>query len=98
MRDSLSLFGTDYDTPDGTCIRDYIHVTDLASAHVLALEALDEREMMIYNLGTGQGHSNREVIERAREVTGHPIPVVETARRSGDPTSLVASAEKIKVL
>jgi UDP-glucose 4-epimerase len=95
LRESLSLFGTDYDTPDGTCIRDYIHVVDLASAHVLALEALDEREVMVYNLGTGQGHSNRGVIEVAREVTGHDITVIETDRRPGDPTILVAGAEKI---
>ena len=76
LRESLSLFGTDYDTPDGTCIRDYIHIQDLGSAHVMALDALDERDVMVYNLGTGQGHSNREVIEVAREVTGHEIPVV----------------------
>jgi len=95
LRESLSLFGTDYDTPDGTCIRDYIHIQDLGSAHVMALDALDERDVMVYNLGTGQGHSNREVIEVAREVTGHDIPVIETERRPGDATILVASAEKI---
>lgn len=95
LRESLSLYGTDYDTPDGTCIRDYVHVVDLASAHVLALEALDGRAVMVYNLGTGQGHSNREVIEVARRVTGHEIPVVESARRPGDAPILVASAEKI---
>jgi UDP-glucose 4-epimerase len=95
LRESLPLFGTDYDTPDGTCIRDYIHIQDLGSAHVMALDALDERGVMVYNLGTGQGHSNREVIEVAREVTGYDIPVVETERRPGDATTLVASAERI---
>ncbi len=94
-RASISLFGTDYPTSDGTCIRDYIHIEDLASAHVLALEALDTHEEMIYNLGNGRGYSNREVIDVARQVTGHPIPVVETDRRPGDAPILVASAEKI---
>ena len=94
-REALYLFGTDYDTPDGTCIRDYIHVVDLAQAHVLALEALDEREVMVYNLGNGRGYSNRQVIETARRVTGHPIPVIETDRRPGDAPILVASSEKI---
>ncbi len=95
QREALYLFGTDYDTPDGTCIRDYVHVEDLASAHVLALEALDEREMMIYNLGNGRGYSVREVVETARNITGHPIPVVETDRRPGDATILVAAADRI---
>jgi UDP-glucose 4-epimerase len=95
QREALSLFGTDYPTPDGTCVRDYIHIEDLASAHVLALEALDDRGEMIYNLGNGRGYSNREVIEVARKVTGHPIPVNETDRRPGDAPILVASAEKI---
>lgn len=95
QREALYLYGTDYDTLDGTCIRDYIHVEDLASAHVLALEALDEREAMIYNLGNGRGYSNRQVIEVAREVASHPIPVIETDRRSGDAPILVASATKI---
>ncbi len=94
-RAAINLFGTDYPTPDGTCIRDYIHIDDLASAHVLALDALDTREEMIYNLGNGRGYSNREVIDMARKVTGHPIPVVETDRRPGDAPILVASAEKI---
>jgi UDP-glucose 4-epimerase len=94
-RASMSLFGADYPTPDGTCIRDYIHIEDLASAHVLALDALDTDEEMIYNLGNGRGYSNREVIDIARQVTGHPIPVVETDRRPGDAPILVASAEKI---
>ncbi|MBN1430295.1 MAG: UDP-glucose 4-epimerase GalE [Anaerolineae bacterium] len=94
-RESISLFGADYPTPDGTCIRDYIHIEDLASAHVSALDALDTHEEMIYNLGNGRGYSNREVIDVARQVTGHQIPVVETDRRPGDAPILVASAEKI---
>lgn len=94
-RASISLFGTDYSTSDGTCVRDYIHIEDLASAHVLALDALDTHEEMVYNLGNGRGYSNREVIDVARQVTGHPIPVAETERRPGDAPILVASAEKI---
>lgn len=95
QREHLHLLGNDYPTPDGTCIRDYIHVEDLASAHVLAFDALDTCEVMIYNLGNGQGYSVREVIETARQVTGHPIPVAETDRRPGDAPILVASSEKI---
>jgi UDP-glucose 4-epimerase len=95
-RENLSIFGTDYPTPDGTCIRDYIHVGDLASAHLLVLGALREKDKLIYNLGNGKGFSVREVIETARRVTGHPIPVREVARRPGDPAILVASSEKIK--
>jgi UDP-glucose 4-epimerase len=96
QREALYLFGTDYPTPDGTCIRDYIHVEDLAAAHVLALGALDSRDMMIYNLGNGRGYSIREVIDTAEQVVGEPIPVVETDRRPGDAPILVASAEKIR--
>jgi UDP-glucose 4-epimerase len=96
QREALYLFGTDYPTPDGTCIRDYIHVEDLASAHVLALGALDKRPAMIYNLGNGHGYSNREVIDTAEQVVGRPIQVVETERRPGDAPVLVASAEKIR--
>jgi UDP-glucose 4-epimerase len=98
-RANVSIFGTDYATPDGTCIRDYIHVSDLASAHVLALEALgkqSEPERLIYNLGNGRGFSVREVIETARRVTGHAIPAAEAPRRAGDPAILVASSERIK--
>jgi UDP-glucose 4-epimerase len=95
-RESVSIFGTDYPTPDGTCVRDYVHVSDLASAHVLALDALREKDKMIYNLGNGQGFTVRQVIETARRVTGHPIPVREIERRPGDPAVLVASSEKIK--
>ena len=95
-REAISIFGTDYPTKDGTCVRDYIHVLDLAEAHLLALAALERTPRMIYNLGNGQGFSVREVIEAARRVTGHAIPVVEAPRRAGDPAILVASSEKIK--
>ena len=91
----VDIFGTDYDTPDGTCIRDYIHVLDLAEAHVLALDWLDsEKGCGRFNLGNGKGFSVKEVIETCREVTGIPVPAVETARREGDPSVLVASAER----
>lgn len=95
QREAIKIYGTDYETADGTCVRDYIHIVDLASAHVLAVEALDERGAMTYNLGNGQGYSVRQVVETARQVTGHPLPAVETARRPGDAAVLVASAEKI---
>jgi UDP-glucose 4-epimerase len=94
-RPNISIFGTDYPTHDGTCIRDYIHVIDLAQAHILALEALEKQSKLIYNLGNGRGFSVREVIDAAREVTRHPIPAVEAPRRAGDPAVLVASSEKI---
>jgi len=96
LRDHLDLYGNDYPTPDGTCIRDYIHVSDLASAHVLALEALQPGEQRIYNLGNGRGFSNREVLETARRVTGRPIPAVEAPRRPGDPAVLIASSDRIQ--
>jgi UDP-glucose 4-epimerase len=96
QREHISIFGTEYPTQDGTCLRDYIHVSDLASAHLLVLEALREKDKLIYNLGTGQGFSVREVIETVRRVTGHPIPARESARRPGDPAVLVASSDKIK--
>ncbi len=96
QREHIAIYGTDYATPDGTCVRDYIHVSDLASAHVLVLDALRERDKVIYNLGNGRGFSVREVIERVRRVTGHAIPAVEAARRPGDPAVLVASSDKIK--
>lgn len=96
-RETISMYGTDYDTPDGTCIRDYIHVTDLAQAHILAVEYLvNGGESDIFNLGNGVGYSVREVIETARKVTGHPIPATETHRRDGDPARLVASSEKAR--
>jgi UDP-glucose 4-epimerase len=95
-----TIFGTDYPTPDGTCVRDYIHVSDLACAHMLALQALESSTVpgdkpLIYNLGNGHGFSVRQVIEVARKVTRHPIPVVELPRREGDPAVLIASSKKI---
>jgi UDP-glucose 4-epimerase len=95
-RQSIKIFGQDYPTPDGTCIRDYIHVQDLAEAHLLAFEGLDLRDRMIYNLGNGVGFSVREVVESARRVTGHPIPVEEMPRRPGDPAVLIAGSAKIE--
>lgn len=95
--DSVGIFGTDYPTPDGTCIRDYVHIADLVEAHLLALEGLGERDRMIYNLGSGHGYSVREVIETARQVTGRPIPSIERPRRPGDSARLVASSDKIKL-
>ncbi|MFC0528163.1 UDP-glucose 4-epimerase GalE [Phytohabitans kaempferiae] len=92
-RDKLQLFGDDYPTEDGTCVRDYIHVEDLARAHLLALEKATPGEHKIYNLGSGAGFSNRRVVEVVREVTGHPLPVETAPRRSGDPAALVASSE-----
>ena len=94
-RQNIKIFGKDYPTPDGTCIRDYVHVGDLADAHILAFEALGTRSRLIYNLGNGKGFSVREVVESARRVTGHAIPVVEEPRRPGDPAVLVASSRKI---
>ena len=97
-RDRVQLFGTDYPTPDGTCIRDYIHVADLADAHVLALDALDVGQVAsrAYNLGNGTGYSNRQVIDSCRRVSGQAIPVEEAQRRAGDPAVLVASADRIR--
>ncbi|HVJ08095.1 MAG TPA: UDP-glucose 4-epimerase GalE [Acidisarcina sp.] len=94
-RKNIKIFGTDYPTHDGTCIRDYIHVSDLAQAHLLAFEALSQRDKLIYNLGNGVGFTVREVVESARRVTGHAIPVEEQPRRAGDPAVLIASSEKI---
>jgi len=98
--EQVNLFGTDYPTPDGTCVRDYIHVSDLAHAHLLALDALattgENSARLVYNLGSGQGFSVREVVEVARQVTGHAIPAVEMPRREGDPAVLIASSEKIR--
>jgi len=97
QRDRIEIYGTDWDTPDGTCIRDYIHVLDLADAHILAIRSLLEgAESSVYNLGCQTGYSVREIVEIARKVTGHPIPVKEGGRRPGDPASLVASSERIK--
>ena len=95
IREELSIFGNDYETPDGTCIRDYIHVDDLIDAHILALDYLRAgNPSTAFNLGNGQGFSNREIIEAARRVTGHPIPVSEEDRRPGDPAVLIASSQK----
>ncbi|WP_173558067.1 UDP-glucose 4-epimerase GalE [Eubacterium pyruvativorans] len=97
QRDHIAIFGTDYDTADGTCVRDYIHVSDLAQAHIRALRYLREGgKSDIFNLGNGVGFSVREVIETARKVTGHPIPATEEARRAGDPSTLIASSAKAK--
>ncbi|MES2391900.1 MAG: UDP-glucose 4-epimerase GalE [Acidobacteriota bacterium] len=96
-REKIFIYGEDYSTPDGTCIRDYIHVVDLAAAHILALDALGDRDRMILNLGNGSGFSVKEVIEGARRVTGHAIPVEMKPRRDGDPARLVASSEKAKM-
>ncbi|HLE27615.1 MAG TPA: UDP-glucose 4-epimerase GalE [Anaerolineales bacterium] len=96
QRASASIYGDDYPTPDGTCIRDYIHIADLVSAHLLALDALAERPALVYNLGNGAGYSVKEVIEVAREVTGCPIPAETHPRRPGDAPRLVASSEKIR--
>jgi len=93
--ESATIYGTDYPTPDGTCIRDYIHIADLVSAHLLALNALESKDKMIYNIGSGNGFSVREVIETARQVTGHAIPAIEAPRRPGDSARLVASPKKI---
>jgi UDP-glucose 4-epimerase len=95
-RDEIAIYGDDYPTPDGTCVRDYIHVSDLASAHLLTLEALKKKDRLIYNLGNGRGFSVMEVIEAARRVTGHSIPARKSERRPGDPPFLVASSQKIR--
>jgi UDP-glucose 4-epimerase len=97
-REKVRVYGTDYPTRDGTCIRDYIHVSDLASAHVLALEALGQQETLTCNLGNGAGYSVREVVDAARQVTGHPISVEECARRPGDAAILVADATRARQL
>jgi len=95
QRADFAIFGDDYPTPDGTCVRDYVHVVDLAQAHILALRALDDGSRT-YNLGSGRGFSVKEVIDMAREVTGRPIPTRVVARRPGDPAVLVASSDKIR--
>ncbi len=96
QREQVKIFGTDYPTPDGTCQRDYIHVEDLASAHVRAIETQEEGVFRYFNVGTGNGTSVREIIEAARAVTGHAIPAEETPRRAGDPPALYADPTKIK--
>ena len=98
-REFISIFGDDYDTKDRTCIRDYIHVTDLAQAHILAMDYLMKGgESNIFNLGNGVGFTVKEVIDTAREVTGHPIPAKTTPRRAGDPAQLIASSEKARTV
>jgi UDP-glucose 4-epimerase len=94
--EAATIYGTDYPTPDGTCIRDYVHIEDLVAAHLLALDALESRDGLIYNVGSGHGFSVRQVIDAARAVTGHAIPAVEAPRRPGDPPRLVASSDKIR--
>ncbi len=96
QREKIRIFGEDYETRDGTCVRDYIHVLDLASAHILAYEALETHESLTYNLGNGTGFSIREVIETARKVTGHPIPAEPAGRRAGDPATLIADSTRIR--
>jgi UDP-glucose 4-epimerase len=97
LRPSISIFGDDYATPDGTCIRDYIHVEDLAEAHILALRVLQTEGSVLVNLGNGEGFSVKQVIEAARRVTGHAIPVELKPRRSGDPARLVASSQRARI-
>ncbi len=93
MRDSIKIFGTDYDTPDGTCIRDYVHVSDLADAHVAAADyIMKNKEDLVVNLGSENGISVREMVEAARRITGQPIPSIDGERRAGDPAKLVASS------
>ena len=96
QREHIAIYGTDYPTADGTCVRDYIHVADLARAHLLVLERLKSADRLVYNLGNGRGFTVREVIEAVRRVTGHPVPALEADRRPGDPAVLVASSDKIK--
>ncbi|NLX22409.1 MAG: UDP-glucose 4-epimerase GalE [Phycisphaerae bacterium] len=96
QRAQVTVFGTDYDTADGTCVRDYIHVEDLASAHRLAIEQIKAGEFSACNVGTGQGHSVREIIDVAREITGRPIAAAEGARRAGDPPVLVADPTRVR--
>ena len=96
-REHISIYGNDYNTKDGTCVRDYIHVTDLAEAHICAVKyLLDGNESDIFNLGNGVGFTVKEVIDTARSVTGHPIKAVEEARRAGDPATLIASSDKAR--
>lgn len=94
-RDAIHLFGTDYDTPDGSCVRDYVHVLDIADAHLRCLERIDTIEPTAFNLGNGHGYSNREVIAAVERVTGRPVKIIAAPRRLGDPARLVASADRI---
>jgi UDP-glucose 4-epimerase len=95
-RASMTIYGEDYPTPDGTCIRDYIHVSDLADAHLLALTAPEPGEHRVYNLGNGTGFSVQQVVDAVREVTGHEVPVEVGPRRAGDPAQLVAASDRIR--
>lgn len=95
-REKLQMYGDDYPTPDGTCVRDYIHVSDLAAAHLLALSTMEPGRHHVFNLGNGNGFSNRQVVEVVREVTGHPVPVEMAPRRPGDPAALVASSDRAR--
>ena len=94
-RENIAIFGKDYPTNDGTCMRDYVHVNDLADAHLLALENLG-KESKFYNVGTGSGYSVKEIVDACTKITGHDIPVVDEARRQGDPPALYADSSKIK--
>ncbi len=94
QRENIHIYGDDYPTTDGTCVRDYIHILDLASAHILALQSLDEHQSIVCNLGNGEGYSVKQVIETAREITGHRIPAVVSPRRPGDGAILVANASR----
>jgi UDP-glucose 4-epimerase len=94
-RDALRLFGTDYDTPDGSCIRDYVHVRDIADAHLACLAHIDRVESTAFNIGNGSGYSNRQVIAAVERVTGRPVRVIDAPRRPGDPARLVASHDRI---
>jgi UDP-glucose 4-epimerase len=96
QREQVTIFGDDYPTPDGTCVRDYVHVVDLADAHILAMEALADGKSRKYNLGSGSGYSVKQLVETAREVTGKPIKAVVGPRRGGDPATLVADSTRIK--
>jgi UDP-glucose 4-epimerase len=97
QREFISIFGNDYETYDGTCIRDYVHVEDLIDAHILALQYLQKGgESIVLNLGSSKGYSVKEIVEAAREITGHPIPTKIVERRAGDPSTLIASSEKAK--
>jgi UDP-glucose 4-epimerase len=95
-REQVAIFGDDYPTRDGTAVRDYVHVEDLASAHLLALQAMQQHDRLIFNLGNGQGFTVKEVLDVARKVTGHPIPALVQGRRAGDPAELVASSQAIR--
>jgi UDP-glucose 4-epimerase len=97
QRDAICIFGDDYDTEDGTCIRDYIHIEDLIDAHILALRhVMTHQTSDVFNLGSGAGYSVKEMIAAARAVTGHPIPAITDPRRAGDPARLIASSAKIE--